>query len=100
MKAPVEVPEASDSGQSWQKMGRGGGRKTLAQCLSDPYLESDREKVAKESGVDRAQSEAPHLPVNEKVDRTTRNRIEDTSSKVPLYKGTLWKLNTDGDAKE
>ncbi|CAJ1455094.1 unnamed protein product [Effrenium voratum] len=100
MKVPVEVPEASDSGQSWQKMGRGGGRKTLAQCLSDPYLESDREKVAKESGVDRAQSEAPHLPVNEKVDRTTRNRIEDTSSKVPLYKGTLWKLNTDGDAKE
>ena len=26
--------------------------------------------------------EAPPLPVNEKVDRTTRNRIEDTSSKA------------------
>ncbi|CAL1144245.1 unnamed protein product [Cladocopium goreaui] len=44
--------------------------------------------------------EAPPLPVNEKVDRTTRNRIEDTSSKAPQFKGTLWKLNNDGNAQE
>ena len=71
-----------------------------------------------------ASQEAPPLPVHEKVDRTTRNRIEDTSSKAqtkerdhrlrsamrscampwtleaPLYKGTLWKLNTDGNPQE
>lgn len=72
-------------------------RKTLAQCLSDPYLESDSQRA---STVDHSNSEAPPLPVNEKVDRTTRNRIEDTSSKAPLFKGTLWKLNNDGNAQE
>mmetsp|Transcript_6557 Transcript_6557/g.14185 ORF Transcript_6557/g.14185 Transcript_6557/m.14185 type:complete len:691 (-) Transcript_6557:51-2123(-) len=77
-------------------------RKTLAQCLSDSYLESDKEKVAKDasSAVEHSHSEAPPLPVHEKVDRTTRNRIEDTSSKAPLYKGTLWKLNTDGNPQD
>lgn len=72
-------------------------RKTLAQCLSDPYLESDSQRA---STVDQTTSEAPPLPVNEKVDRTTRNRIEDTSSKAPQFKGTLWKLNNDGNAQE
>ncbi|CAE7257301.1 PHKG2 [Symbiodinium natans] len=76
-------------------------RKTLAQCLSDSYLESDKEKVANHtSAVEHSHSEAPPLPVHEKVDRTTRNRIEDTSSKAPLYKGTLWKLNTDGNPQD
>ncbi|CAK9067076.1 unnamed protein product [Durusdinium trenchii] len=78
-------------------------RKTLAQCLSDPYLESDSHRVASSdrvSGIEHSNSEAPPLPMNEKVDRTTRNRIEDTSSKAPLYKGTLWKLNTDGNPQD
>ena len=37
----------------------------------------------------RIWQEAPPLPMNEKVDRTTRNRIEDTSSKA------VWRLETD-----
>ncbi|CAK9033388.1 unnamed protein product [Durusdinium trenchii] len=35
-----------------------------------------------------------------KVQRQHRHRFEDTSSKAPLYKGTLFKLNTDGNADE
>ena len=32
--------------------------------------------------------------------RQARQRFEDTSSKAPLYKGTLWKLNADGKAED
>ncbi|CAJ1356039.1 unnamed protein product [Effrenium voratum] len=41
--------------------------------------------------------EKADLHEGEKVDRQHRHRFEDTSSKAPLYKGTLWKLNTDGN---
>merc|ERR1719261_2370898 len=34
------------------------------------------------------------------VARTHRARTEDLSSTAPLYKGTLWKLNTNGDPKD
>ena len=34
------------------------------------------------------------------MQRQHRHRFEDTSSKAPLYKGTLFKLNTDGNADE
>eukprot|EP00913_Durusdinium_trenchii_P034870 g32618.t1 len=40
------------------------------------------------------------LHEGEKVQRQHRHRFEDTSSKAPLYKGTLFKLNTDGNADE
>jgi len=62
-------------------------RKSLAQCLSDPYVvETDKESTGLEGG--------------EKVVRQARQRFEDTSSKAPLYKGTLWKLNADGKAED
>lgn len=63
-------------------------------------LASQAASTDRNSTIEHSNSEAPPLPVNEKVDRTTRNRIEDTSSKAPLYKGTLWKLNNDGNAEE
>lgn len=34
------------------------------------------------------------------VARTNRIRSEDTSNTAPLHKGTLWKLNTNGDPKD
>jgi len=65
-------------------------RKSLAQCLSDPYV--------LEAGAGK--SESTELEGAEKVVRQARQRFEDTSSKAPLYKGTLWKLNTDGKAED
>eukprot|EP00747_Dinoflagellata_sp_TGD_P100993 gnl/TRDRNA2_/TRDRNA2_168212_c0_seq4.p1 gnl/TRDRNA2_/TRDRNA2_168212_c0~~gnl/TRDRNA2_/TRDRNA2_168212_c0_seq4.p1 ORF type:complete len:701 (+),score=150.23 gnl/TRDRNA2_/TRDRNA2_168212_c0_seq4:87-2105(+) len=68
-------------------------RKQLAQSLSHPYVASanrkDPEDLAKGSMEDGAQ-----------LDHATRNRADDNSSKAPLYKGTLWKLNTNGNAKD
>ncbi|CAK9033041.1 unnamed protein product [Durusdinium trenchii] len=64
-------------------------RKSLAQCLSDPYIY--------ESSASATHQE---LHEGEKVQRQHRHRFEDTSSKAPLYKGTLFKLNTDGNADE
>ncbi|CAE7677317.1 Pak4 [Symbiodinium sp. CCMP2456] len=63
-------------------------RKSLAQCLSDPYV------------VESGKAESTELEGGEKVVRQARQRFEDTSSKAPLYKGTLWKLNTDGKAED
>jgi len=79
-------------------------RLTLAQCLSDQYLESssvpDAKATTNGSGTGSATPEKDHLPVGESVQRRHRNRLEDTSSKAPLYKGTLWKLNTDGNPED
>jgi len=64
-------------------------RKSLAQCLSDPYIFESSSSTTQ-----------PELHEGEKVQRQHRHRFEDTSSKAPLYKGTLWKLNTDGNPED
>merc|ERR1711865_635391 len=50
-------------------------RKTLADCLSHPFIALAEPRQA---------SQEP-LP--------TQNRAEDLESKAPVFKGTLWKLN-------
>eukprot|EP00439_Symbiodinium_sp_Y106_P075182 s275_g14.t2 len=109
-------------------------RKSLAQCLSDPYVvESGKSESTELEGQDFIGSVSAScieaalmwMPcrcieifgeVNgcsifytssckrqltpRKVVRQARQRFEDTSSKAPLYKGTLWKLNTDGKAED
>eukprot|EP00930_Biecheleria_cincta_P059873 TRINITY_DN45589_c0_g1_i1.p1 TRINITY_DN45589_c0_g1~~TRINITY_DN45589_c0_g1_i1.p1 ORF type:complete len:701 (-),score=151.00 TRINITY_DN45589_c0_g1_i1:124-2226(-) len=78
-------------------------RKTLAQCLSDPFLETETPVVdgsksnAASSGVE---SHTPHMGAKEAVPRKHKERMEDTSSKAPMHKGTLWKLNSDGNPEE
>lgn len=78
-------------------------RKTLAQCLSDPFLEPDS------AGVDTSKSQTsgnggesanPHMGAKEAVPRKHKERLEDTSSKAPVHKGTLWKLNSDGNPED
>lgn len=64
-------------------------RKTCAQCLSFPYISA--ESGNKETIIE-IQEAAP--------ERLHRLRNEDDTTEAPLYKGTLYKLNTDGDPKD
>jgi len=65
-------------------------RKSCAAALSQKY-------VVREQADD---IQAKDMDMHEKeVDRTNRTRSEDTSVQH-LYKGTLWKLNTNGDIKD
>lgn len=91
-------------------------RKTLAQSLQNPYISSlatgdsrssrsapqgtaPTESVRVSSGLGEKDEENA-VVVDELVVRSVRNRREDLSSTAPLHKGTLWKLNLNGDPKE
>lgn len=77
-------------------------RKSLAETLSHRFIaRADLRKSEtgpltvsndREAGQDMP-TEGPPCP------RFKRHRLEDTSEKA-MHKGTLWKLNTDGDPKE
>jgi len=85
-------PEFFDMIQNWLLVCEKGKRKSCAQCLAHPY-------VASSSG--KKDIKAEDMDMTEKdVARTNRARTEDTSNTAPLYKGTLWKLNTNGDPKD
>eukprot|EP00933_Yihiella_yeosuensis_P018659 TRINITY_DN15240_c0_g1_i3.p1 TRINITY_DN15240_c0_g1~~TRINITY_DN15240_c0_g1_i3.p1 ORF type:complete len:689 (+),score=146.41 TRINITY_DN15240_c0_g1_i3:50-2116(+) len=73
----------------------GRRRLTLAECLEDAYFKTDTEAAA---APENEAANQHGLPANETVERKVRVRLEDTSSKAPLYKGTLWKLNSGGNA--
>lgn len=86
-------PEFFDLIQNWLLVCDKGKRKSCAQAMSHPYVASAM-KSSKEI-------KAEDMDMTEKdVARTNRIRGEDTSNTAPLYKGTLWKLNTNGDAKD
>jgi len=86
-------PEFFDLIQNWLLVCDKGKRRSCAEALSHPYVASAM-KSSKEI-------KAEDMDMTEKdVARTNRIRGEDTSNTAPLYKGTLWKLNTNGDAKD
>jgi hypothetical protein len=64
-------------------------RKTCAQCLDNPYILAAAKKPS-----------ADTMPTTETVVRALRARPEEDTRSAPLYKGTLWKLNSDADPKE
>ncbi|CAE8646368.1 unnamed protein product [Polarella glacialis] len=82
-------------------------RKTLCQCMDDVYFQNDGSSVlGRPSAKDKLEREnsgkvghSPHLP-EEVIERKVRNRVEDLSSKAPVHKGTLWKLNTNGGIED
>jgi len=80
-------------------------RKTLAQCLSNPYILSASESKSKSSKSSRSSAELEgkvDLPDEqpEKHNVRERARREDLSEQAPLFKGTLWKLNHRGNPKD
>jgi len=69
-----------------------GDRKNCAQCLSFDYIAgTQHEDVI---------AEAPRSSNDVKRVHRPRDRDEDDSSLAPLHKGVLWKLNSNGDAKD
>lgn len=84
-------PELADLLQQWLLVCDKAKRKSCAQALSHPYV------VRQQAG----EIGAKDMDMTEKeVERTNRSRSEDTSLQAPLYKGTLWKLNTNGDKND
>jgi len=75
--------------QDWLLVCDKSKRKTCAQCLGNPYILSAAKKPQQPSEI---------MP-SEEVIRAHRARPEDDSKSAPLYKGTLWKLNTGADPK-
>lgn len=74
-------------------------RLSLAECLDHPYFQSDAaEKAAQEGAVSSRENAV--IETKEPMVRVKRVRLDDTSSKAPLYKGALWKLNQNGDPKD
>lgn len=66
-------------------------RKTCAQSLEHPFV----------VGASFTQEEGKSaLAVEGEVSRIIRNRVEDDSTLAPIFKGTLWKMNTNGDPKD
>lgn len=61
-------------------------RKTCAQCLSHAYVKAGKWEADPQIGNDKGECV-----------RIQRDRPEDESTVQPLYKGTLWKLNTTGN---
>lgn len=67
-------------------------RKTCAQSLQNAFIGAASYNQEEEKSA---------LPTEGKdVIRTIRNRMEDDSTLAPLFKGTLWKMNTNGDMKD
>jgi len=70
-------------------------RRCLAECLSHPFLIGGMQRSMTSPISDLTQDD--HMPADaQRV--VPRSRMEDTSHTAVL-KGTLWKLNADGDAK-
>lgn len=75
---------------NWLLVCQKGQRKTCAQCLSSPYIS----QVS--SGEGRVSSDDADVKW---ILRERPLRPVDDSNGSPLFKGTLWKLNADGDNK-
>lgn len=80
-------------------------RKTCAQSLLNPYVVSASKEGARMSlGKDGSEKGGDDnaMGVDEQVARNIkdRNRGEDISSKAPIFKGTLYKLDTNGNTKD
>ena len=87
----LEAPKSTCFWKFLQPAGGKGRHRGASGVGAKSKCQSKMQKHAK--AIETAQrpqclipQEAPPLPVNEKVDRTTRNRIEDTSSKAKLAK--------------
>lgn len=65
-------------------------RKSMAQCLSHRYLKAGTWVL------DNHKKAMPQIS----QPRVERHRPEDQSTATPLHKGTLWKLNSNGDPKK
>jgi len=68
-------------------------RRTMAQCLDDPYFACGRYRRSQTSPLNLEDEFPPSTP------RQLRRRLEDHSSKV-VHQGTLWKLKMDQDPKD
>eukprot|EP00747_Dinoflagellata_sp_TGD_P100992 gnl/TRDRNA2_/TRDRNA2_168212_c0_seq3.p1 gnl/TRDRNA2_/TRDRNA2_168212_c0~~gnl/TRDRNA2_/TRDRNA2_168212_c0_seq3.p1 ORF type:complete len:702 (+),score=160.25 gnl/TRDRNA2_/TRDRNA2_168212_c0_seq3:87-2108(+) len=86
--------QLSDLIANWLLVCDKSTRKNLAQCLSHDYIKSAESKSESEDVGGQ------HMSDGAQLDHAARNRADDTSSKAPLYKGVLWKLNTNGNAKD
>mmetsp|Transcript_53010 Transcript_53010/g.124215 ORF Transcript_53010/g.124215 Transcript_53010/m.124215 type:complete len:691 (-) Transcript_53010:146-2218(-) len=67
-------------------------RKTCAECLASPYIQSllgDSAGQSRQSLADEASSV-----------RRIKARLVDQTNEMPLHQGTLWKLNAEADPKE
>jgi serine/threonine protein kinase len=86
-------PDLLDLIANWLLVCDKAKRKSCAQSLSHPYVASAKkgDKEIKSEDMDMTEKD---------VARTHRARTEDTSNTAPLHKGTLWKLNSNGDAKD
>lgn len=103
---------------SWLLVCDPAKRRTCAQSLSSPYIST---KSSRDSGKQQSLSEASTASttggrsgvgrvcstisvdnnlVTEHVQRKIRNRSEDDSHKAPLYKGALFKLDSNGNVKD
>lgn len=93
-KAPLpKTVSGFDSGlvellTQWCLVTNAGQRKSCAQCLDNEYIKGGKWEAEPKTQQARASV------------RLHRERQEDVSSLAPLYKGTLWKLNTGADKKE
>jgi serine/threonine protein kinase len=67
------------------------GRKSCAQVLDFPYLSGQ--------GSQAGGLQGPDMNKDTQVERQHPRRPEDDSGLAPLHKGTLWKLNFNGDPK-
>jgi serine/threonine protein kinase len=81
--------------QNWLLACDKGKRKACAQSMAHPYVLSAGKKDKEVKAEDMDMHEKP-----EEIARTNRARAEDNSNTAPLYKGTLWKLNTNGKPME
>jgi len=66
-------------------------RKTCAQTLANPYLAEGG--WARYGEIEQEKS----TPDEGQVEVVPRIRVQDDSSGQPVHKGTVWKLNTEGD---
>jgi hypothetical protein len=80
---------------NWLLVPSQGKRKTCAQCLSMPYLAGAGPGNTVTIGTKEDQAQIQE----ERKKRLEGERKDDTSQKAPIHKGTLWKLNTNGDPK-
>mmetsp|Transcript_20322 Transcript_20322/g.36292 ORF Transcript_20322/g.36292 Transcript_20322/m.36292 type:complete len:686 (-) Transcript_20322:45-2102(-) len=70
-------------------------RKTLAQCLSHAYFQQTTR-----TGTEESDAMPTGKGAGQEVKRGHRPKLIDSSSKAPLYKGVLWKLNSNGNPEE
>lgn len=104
-------PELADLICNWLLVCDSRQRKSCAECLSSPYMAAALPVVpspltpgtpepAETPSAAATVSQEVTLTVDEPVSRVVRRRAQDDSCKAPLFKGTLWKLNTDGNPQD